>query len=271
MVFNEDLRPGNGDDSLYIGFKVMDPKDQKIKTIIDYANKVLDAMGLQNGASDMEIFWLEEEGTPCLTDFNARWSALMWHDGLALEKALVGNDQITATINAYLDGDAFNEMPSVPSIKQHGAIIFVNNHHAGMLRAIPGLAVAEKLPSYFGSYIDYLTQVGKPIRMNTNGNPPLTILLAHREEAVMDADYDRIVSLENSDGFFDVTPFPHGVATFYYYYTSLTALRSGDGGLLGRRLPATAALALLAVAAVLALAAMSRRNVRDGTEYLIIE
>ena len=62
---------------------------------------MLDATGVRTGASDMEVMWLEEEGGPCLVDLNARWTALMWTDGLALEKAIAGNDQITATVNAY--------------------------------------------------------------------------------------------------------------------------------------------------------------------------
>merc|ERR1712091_342619 len=104
----------------------MDPKDLKTKAIIDYANKVLDATGLQNGAADMEVFWIEEEGTPCVTDLNARWGALTWHDGLKLDNALTGHDQITATIQAYLDRDSFNKIPLVPSFKENGAVVFLN-------------------------------------------------------------------------------------------------------------------------------------------------
>merc|ERR1712187_846169 len=109
MVYYEDLRPGNGIFNLYYGFKTMDPKEQKTKAIIEYANKVLDATGLQNGASDMEVFWLEDEGTPCVTDLNARWTALMWNNGLDMENTITGNNQIKATVNALLDGDAFNQ------------------------------------------------------------------------------------------------------------------------------------------------------------------
>lgn len=262
MVWNEDLRPGNGIFNFYYGFKVMDPKDQKIQVIIDYANKVLDATGLRNGAADMEVIWLEDEGRPCVIDLNARWTALMWHDGLALEKAIVVNDQITATANAYLDGDAFNEMPLVPSIKQHAAIIFTMAHHTGFLRDTPGLAVAKKLPSYLGSYNNGMF-VGTLIQKLPTSNPCLYILLAHKEKAVVDEDYDRIIALENSDAWFDITPSTG--------YTLLTALRPSDGGLPGHGLPAIAALAMLTVAAVLARAAMSRQSVRDGMEYLAIE
>jgi hypothetical protein len=262
-VWNEDLRPGNGIFNMYVGFKMMDPKDQKTKAIIDYVNKVLDVTGVQNGASDLEVKWLEEEGTPCLVDLNARWTALMWNTGLEIEKASVGNDQITATVNAYLDGDAFDKMPLVPSLKEYGAIVFINVHQDGILTDIPGLAAAKNMPSYFSSY-NKRAFVGKPIEsFPGTSNCAIYILIAHREKAVLDSDYNRIIELENSDAFFDITPSTG--------YTSLTALRSGNGGLPGHRLPAIAALAMLAAAAILAHAVMSRRNVPDGTEYLTIE
>jgi len=262
MVWHEDIRPGNGIDFLYLGFIVMDPNDEKTKKIIDYANKVLDATGLQNGAADMEVIWLEDEGTPCVVDLNARWTALMWHDGLALSKATVGNDQITATINAYLDADAFKQMLPVPSLKQHGAFVFTENQLTGILTDIPGLAVAKKMPSYFGMF-NIRAFKGKMIHGPSTSSSPLKILLAHKERGVVDADYARIIDMEKSGTFFDIT---HIAA-----HPSLTALRPGKGVLPGPLLPAVAALMMLAGAAVLALAAMSQRNVQDGTEYLTIE
>jgi len=259
-VWSEELHPGNGVLDLYYGFKVMDPQDQKIQAIIYYANKVLDATGLRNGAADMELIWLEEEGRPCVVDLNARWTALMWKNGLALEKATVGNNQITATVNAYLDGDAFDEMPLVPSMQQHGAVIFAYAREVGFLRDIPGLAVAKQLPSYFGSYNEML--VGTRIQKLPTSHPCLFILLAHREKAVVDDDYDRIIGLENSYAFFDIVQRAGN--------TSLTALRSSVGGLPGHRLPAIAAFALLTVVSAFTFAAMSLQRVRDDTEYLAI-
>jgi biotin carboxylase len=264
MVWYEDLRPGNGISFLYYGFKTMDPNHWKTKAIIEYANAVLDATGLQNGASDMEVKWIEEEGTPCLLDLNARWTALMWHDGLALENALTGNNQITATINAYLDEDAFNNMPPVPSIKQHGAIMFVNAFHAGILKGIPGLEDVKKMPSYFGNYKNPTRGVvGGPIVRNTVGPTPVMVLLADSEEAVLDADYNRIIHLDALDGFYDIVPSAG--------YTSFAANGLARDGLPHIQLLALAALAMLAAAAARALATMSRQNVRDDTVYLSIE
>eukprot|EP00406_Dinophysis_acuminata_P070902 CAMPEP_0179273752 /NCGR_PEP_ID=MMETSP0797-20121207/33173_1 /TAXON_ID=47934 /ORGANISM="Dinophysis acuminata, Strain DAEP01" /LENGTH=220 /DNA_ID=CAMNT_0020982185 /DNA_START=1 /DNA_END=659 /DNA_ORIENTATION=+ len=141
VVWNERLQ------GFFFDYKAMDPEEPKTRAIIDYANKVLDATGLRNGASDMEVFWLEEEGTPVLVDLNARWTALMWHNGLNLERAMSGVDQITATASAYLDGDAFDAMPPAPSQRQFGAILFTMPRRTGVIGGIPGMAVAEKLPS----------------------------------------------------------------------------------------------------------------------------
>jgi len=185
----------------------------------------------------------------------------MWHDGLALEKATVGNNQITATVNAYLDGDAFDEMPPVPSLQQHGAVIFAYARETGFLRDIPGLAVAKQLPSYFGFYNEI--PVGMRFQKLPTSHPCLFILLAHREKAVVDDDYDRIIGLENSYVFFDIRQLTGN--------TLITALRSSVGGLQGHRLPVIAVLALLTVASAFAFAAMSLQRVRDGTEYLAIE
>jgi len=272
IVWHEDLRPVNGDFDLYMGLKAMDPDDQKTKVIIDYANKVLDVTGLRNGAADMEVIWVEGEATPCVIDLNARWTALMWHDGLALEKAINidGIDQITATINAYLDGDAFNKMLPAPSLKQHGALYWPEVFHTGIMRDIPGLAVAKKLPSYLGTYMkpDAPAPIGKLIKNPHGSHSPYAIILAHKDKAVVDADYDRLIDLEFANAFFDITPSAGR--------TSLIGLRQAEGSLPGHQLPAVTALVIIAVAAVLALAAqtlaaLSQQNVRDGTEYLTIE
>jgi len=258
VVWHEDVRPGNGYFSLYYGFKMMDPRDPKIKAIIDYANKVLDATGLHNGASDMEVFWIEEEGQACVTDLNARWTALEWHNGLDLEKAITGNNQITAAVNAFLDGDAFDKMPSVPSLSQHGAIVFTLPRKTGVIRGIPGLEVAKKLPSYFGSFNEGLFK-GKVIEKLYNNHPDLFILLADKDNAVVEKDYNTIVSLELAGTYYDIVPVAGS--------TSL----AGMGGLLGRWPATTATLAFVTVAVAFALVTFSRRNALDDTAYITIE
>merc|ERR1711966_452955 len=99
---------------------------------------------------------------------------------------------------------------------------------------------------------------------NTFGNPPVTVLLANTEKSVVEADYDRIVSMENSDTFLDIVPSEAPA--------SLMSLRRGSRSSPDQNLPALAVVAMIAIAAVTAaVAAKSERNTSDGTEYLVIE
>jgi hypothetical protein len=258
MVWQEDLRPGNGHFDLYFGFKTMDPKEKKTQAIIDYVDGVLDATGFRNGASNMEVKWLEDEGTPCVIDLNPRWSACMWNDCLKLEQVLSGTDQITATMNAWLDGDAFNDMPLVPMVKQAGALVFTNFFHEGILKSVPGMAVVKKMPSYYSSF-NVFANVGQ--LMIPSDRAPIKVLLIDSEKAVLDADYNRIVKLETSGGFYDITPSS----------TPITSLMSGQGVSSVSGLLAIAASALFVLALVLARVVWSRPNVQEGMEYLILE
>merc|ERR1719453_320003 len=120
-VWFEDFRPANGIFDQYFGFVLMDPEDPLTKTIVEYGNKVLDALGLHNGAANTEIKFLPAEQQPCLVEVNARWAGVNFHDALAVEDACTGNNQFAATFQAYLDKDAFDAMPAVRPISQYGA------------------------------------------------------------------------------------------------------------------------------------------------------
>merc|ERR1712048_392782 len=143
-----------------------------------------------------------------------------------------------------LDGVAFNQMPSIPPFKQHGAIVFALPHHTGIIKATPGMEVAKKLPSYFTSFNEGLV-AGKVIEKLYNSHPTLYIELAHKDKKVLDKDYDLIIGLENSDHFFDIAP----VMAARGLRPSLTALRHGGVGLRGHWQAAIVALAIVTVSA----------------------
>jgi hypothetical protein len=210
-VWFEDFRPANGIFDQYYGFKLLDPKDDFTKVIIEYANKVLDATGLYNGAANTEVKFLEEENQVCLVEINARWAGIGWHDGIAVEKATVGQDQYTAAFDAYLDADAFDKMPAVLPLRQHGAVIFTVNTHAGILKGLPGVAAAKESSSYLDSYVEHrLVGIGKYIAKTTPDTCPVYVALAHKSEAVVDKDYHHLIHLEKENTFFDVKKGKHG-------------------------------------------------------------
>lgn len=205
-VMIEDFRPANGIFDQYFGFKIQNTSDPKIQKIIEYAHKVLDATGLQNGASNTEVKWLESEQQPCLVEVNARWAGMNWHDGFALEDACMGNNQIAAAFTAYLDEPGFRMMPTIPIMKHWGNAVATVNYEKGIVKAVPGLAAAKHYPSYYDSDMDCPSSnlVGKFLDLTNPDCIPVLIAFVSDDKSVVDADYDRSISLVYSRKFFDI-------------------------------------------------------------------
>jgi len=255
-VWFEDFRPANGIFDQYYGFKMLSPEDPKVKALIAYQAKALDALGVYNGASNMEIKWLDAEQQACLVEVNARWAGINWHDGLAVEQATVGENQIAAAFKAYLSKDEFEKMPAVRPLNKHGAVIFAINYQEGVLRGVPGVALAKTLPSYWDS--DVQVPLNKVLLKTTPSSIPVELALVHEDGAVVDADYARIVNLEAANGFFDIEE----AAT-----ASLAAQR------LGRTGSTVQAILLLAVGAgvMVMVAGIAFRRAKDDSENMYVQ
>lgn len=202
-VWFEDFRPANGIFDQYFGFKLLDPNEEFTKRIIDYANKVLDATGLNNGAANTEVKYLEDEDAVCLVEVNARWAGIGWHDGLAVEHAATGLDQYNAAFTAYLDEEGFNNMPAVRPLKQHGAVVFAINYKPGVLRGVPGFNSAKKSDSFLDGAFDSGAAIGKMLPKTTPSTIPMNIALANEDKAVVDADYAHLLNMEKEGRFFN--------------------------------------------------------------------
>jgi len=242
----------------------LDPADPFTKIIIDYGTKILDATGLRDGAANTEVKWLEDEQQACLVEINARWAGIGWKDGLAVENAAVGTNQITAAFDAYLDQDAFDKMPSVLPLKQHGAVVFTVNTQEGILIGIPGLYVAEHSPSYLSSDKEYAT-MGKVLPPTTPNAIPINIALVHPDEDVVTADYERLIDLEYADQFFDIMQLkkmPHQNAPFPS--TNLAGVMVGQTSLL-----MLAAVGAGLIATGVMVTRLTKRETRDDTEYFL--
>merc|ERR1712070_201629 len=100
--------------------------------------------------------------------------------------------------------------------------------------------------------------MGEFLPVTTPSTIPLGIALVHKDKAVLDADYDRIIQLEMPNAFFDtVEAGPH---------MSLPALRGGNFHLF-------VIVALLGglLIAVMVFAARAQPEAGLGTEYLLAE
>merc|ERR1719217_173522 len=174
-------------------------------------------------------------------------------DGLGVEQAALGNDQITAAFSAYLDGEAFDKMPAVYPLKKWGGMIFGINYQNGLLKAAPGFEAAKKYPSYYNGLMQ--STFGAHINPTTPDTCPFTIGLVSDSKADVDADYDRIIRLEKENKFFVVVP----------ESLRLGAKQAGSFGVVA--FFAVVGLGAMAVAIV----TVSQQEQRDGTEYLAVE
>lgn len=117
-VWEYDKRKVNGANFVYFGNRLIRPASdpEMVRVLSAYADQVLDAVGIVNGPSHMEVMLkttLRADGSreldPCLVEVGARCQG---GEGTWLPVALecVGYTQVNVTLDAYLDGMLFNSI-----------------------------------------------------------------------------------------------------------------------------------------------------------------
>jgi biotin carboxylase len=112
-IWEYDKRRVNGANFVYFGMRLIPSSNERVPVLCEYADKVLDAVGIINGPSHMEVMLntIEVDGKvvfdPCLVEVGARC-----HGGegtwLPMTIECIGYNQVTMTVDAYLDGSAFS-------------------------------------------------------------------------------------------------------------------------------------------------------------------
>jgi biotin carboxylase len=92
-IWEYDKRPVNGANFVYYGMRLMPSTTEKSQQMIAYADKVLDALGIKEGPSHMEIMYNDASG-PCLVEVGCRCQG---GEGTWLASAMecVGFTQVT--------------------------------------------------------------------------------------------------------------------------------------------------------------------------------
>eukprot|EP00985_Skeletonema_marinoi_P033822 scaffold42277_cov153-Skeletonema_marinoi.AAC.1 len=201
-VWVYDKRAANGAAFVYFGMVPIDTSTQEAKLLINYCNRTLDALKMQNGPSHAEII-LTASG-PCLVEMNCRAQG---GDGnwQQLAQALTGGySQVEASVDAYLDKKAFSVLPQIPPspAKAFGQEVILVSYAEGEVVATPGYDVIKKLESFVyletgvatGSHVehtvDLVTSVG-------------SVILLHQDEDVVKKDIATIRELEKNNKLFD--------------------------------------------------------------------
>jgi len=201
MVWVHDKRPANGSSFVYFGLLPVESGSIEGSLVISYARAVLDTLGVRNGPSHTSIM-MTDTG-PCLVEMacNAHGGDGTWQP---LVRALNGGySQINATVDAYLDRQAFSLIPEkMPSpFKAAGQEVILVSYSRGQVKSTPGFDIIKSLRSFvyfetgvqFGSEVDYtvdpFTSIG-------------SVILMHEDKSQLQEDLVRIRQMEKDNAIF---------------------------------------------------------------------
>eukprot|EP00913_Durusdinium_trenchii_P013052 g12252.t1 len=108
MVYVYDRRAANGAGFVCFGFRCVAAESPVAQELIRYTRGCLDALRITDGATHTEVM-MTATG-PCLVELNSRvnGAAGAW---IPLARALTGYTQVDATVDAFLNGEAFDRLP----------------------------------------------------------------------------------------------------------------------------------------------------------------
>jgi len=195
-VFEIDRQPHLGQFNVMFGARLMDANSElAAKQAVGYALEVLDALGIVNGASHMELR-ITREG-PCLIEVGARPCG----DPISpLLDVCLGQNHVQQTVDALLHKpyfDAYPDLPPAPKIG--GRQSFIVSHHSGTIEEVTGYKTLAKLPSL--RQLKLFKNPGEQLEKTVDQKSQAGFaLLWHPDPAILERDYRLIRELERTPG-----------------------------------------------------------------------
>lgn len=210
-VWKYDKRPVNGAAFVYFGMKLVRSDEEFIQILLDYADKVLDAVGIKNGPSHMEVMLnvievetfdekinknvIKKIYDPCLVEVGARC-----HGGegtwLGPTRLCIGYNQLDVSLDIVLDRSLFNKISknSYPNLKAAREVDLVARQ-SGILRSTPGEGKIRALKSFYS--MSWEVHPGEFVNKTIDcfTRPGCIQLVAESEEQA-DADLEEIHRIE---------------------------------------------------------------------------
>ncbi len=166
--------------------------------LADYAERVLDALGVGYGPAHLEVVVTDDGPRLVEGGFRIAGASVPRYAELA-----AGESQITWTLDAYLDPDRFVAEHKRPyRLVNHVAQAFPTSPVSGVLRSYPGLEAVRRLES-FHSVIEHVSPGERLSQTVCNSTEPLIIALAHPRPEVVARDLASVNYLDGP-GFYDV-------------------------------------------------------------------
>ena len=113
-IWEYDRRAVNGASFVCFGQRCLTIDDPRVKELVAYQKRVCTALGILNGPSHGEVKWFQNE--PVLIEVGSRCHGAegFW---MSVADAVYGYNQVNITLDSYIDNNAFDRIPSVPSLR----------------------------------------------------------------------------------------------------------------------------------------------------------
>lgn len=110
----------------------------------------------------------------------------------------VGYNQVDASIDAFLDPEAFARYPDAPlTLKEFGCEAMLVSYEEGVLQDLPGLMHIQTLPSFLSKEL-FVTKGDKLHKTVDMFTTPGSVMLVHPSQDILNQDLDTIRALELS-------------------------------------------------------------------------
>lgn len=194
-IWEYDKRAVNGANFVYFGARSMDPLEPMCQEMISYADCVLDALGIMQGPSHMEIMYTAIG--PCLVEVGSRCQGGegTW---LAITKECIGFTQVEVAVDVYLDGAKwFNKLDKKRyKLMKHARDTDMVNRHGGIIRGMPGEKLVRALESFRSMHWEVKVGEYAPMTIDCFTRPGcVQFVNVSREQA--DADFEALHDLED--------------------------------------------------------------------------
>jgi predicted ATP-grasp superfamily ATP-dependent carboligase len=195
MIWMYDKRRANGAAFVYYGMVPVEADSPEGQLLVPYVRGVLDALGIQHGASHGEVM-MTSTG-PCLVEMNCR---LHGGDGnfMGLARALTGGySQVDATLTAFVDKEGFEKLPDVPPSPffAYGQEVMLVSFVEGKVVSTPGYDRIKEMESFVSLEHDFPigTYVEKSVDLFTSAG---SVVFLHQDRDILEQDIEEVRRME---------------------------------------------------------------------------
>lgn len=205
-IWQYDKRFVNGAAFVYFGMKLVSCDSPLSQELIAYANCVLDALGIMEGPSHMEVMYnpdsIENGGGPCLVEVGSRC-----HGGegtwIPLVVEATGYTQVSVTVDVYLNGPLFDTISATHApLTKYAMDCDMVSRAGGIVRSMPGEALVRKYQSFYS--ISWEVHVGEycPKTIDCFTRPGV-VQMINSDPKQLEIDFENYHNLEAEGKFID--------------------------------------------------------------------